>query len=94
MAEHLISSPTHGDLHAALSRGDFGHGRSWRAVLDPRPARLAHVIAFHGMSEEEVLDGMLIAVDRYDATPLMPRRRGYPEHDEAAPARPVGPDGG
>jgi hypothetical protein len=75
MAVHLVHSRNHGELHVVTASGTFGHGRHWRAVLDPTPVRLAHLTAVDGESEEEALAAMLRSVDLYDALSVRPRHR-------------------
>jgi hypothetical protein len=75
MPEHLVDSPTHGALQVVTTEGEFPHGRTWRAVLDPRPPRLAHLVAVDGTSEEEALKEMARAVEQYDATGVVLRKR-------------------
>jgi hypothetical protein len=75
MASHVIHSLNHGELHVETAQGHFGHGRTWRAVLDPLPARLAHLTAVDGESEEGALASMLRSVDLYEALGVQPRRR-------------------
>lgn len=72
MIVHDLHSPSHGDLRVVLSHGDYGHNRSWRTVLDPRPPRLAHLLAVDGGSEGEALDRLAAAVERYDAVGYEP----------------------
>lgn len=56
MPEHVIRSPVHGAIRVVTSfvpneRPD----RPWKAVLDPRPPRLGHLVAVYDVDEAEVL---------------------------------------
>jgi hypothetical protein len=75
MTTHVVHSLIHGDLRVVTTQGSFGYGRTWRAVLDPAPARLAHLVAVDGESEQEALAAMLRSVDLYDALGVQPRQR-------------------
>lgn len=75
MATHVVHSVTHGELRVVTTQGNYGHGRTWRAVFDPTPIRLAHLTAFDGASELEVLAGILHSAEQYDAEGVTPRQR-------------------
>jgi hypothetical protein len=80
MASHVVHSVKHGELRIVTTEGNYGQGRTWRAVLDPTPIRLAHLTAFDGAGELEVLAGILHSAEQYDAVGVQPRRRkGDPE---------------
>jgi hypothetical protein len=74
MAVHVIHSINHGKLRVFTTPGRYGHGRTWRAVLDPTPLRLAHLTAVEGESEQEALSAMRRNIDLYDALVVQPRR--------------------
>jgi hypothetical protein len=67
MGVHVINSLRHGELRVVTTAGNYGHGRTWRALLDPVPIRLRrHLTSFDGVAELEVLSGLLRQIDRYD----------------------------
>jgi hypothetical protein len=75
MATHVVHSVKYGELHVVTTRGDYGHGRSWRSTLDPVPIRLGRVTSFDGVGELDVLVGLLRQVELYDAEGVLPRQR-------------------
>ena len=77
MSFHVLHSPAHGQLQVVTAKGVYEHGRTWRAVLAPRLARLEHLLAVDGVSEAEVLGMMAAAVERYDATGVVPRGKVF-----------------
>lgn len=74
MSVHDVDSPTHGPLRVVTSERPDGD-RPWQAALDPRPPRLAHLVAFHAATEAEAIDGLLAAAERHDATGIVLRSR-------------------
>jgi hypothetical protein len=53
--------------------GSYGHGRTWRAVLDPVPIRFRHLTSFDGLGELDVLSGLLRRVELYDGQAVQSR---------------------
>lgn len=73
MPIHVIQSPKHGELRVTTWREGEAEGRVWRAALDPRPTRLAHLEWVEGASQAEVLDVLRSTVELYDAAPAQRR---------------------
>jgi hypothetical protein len=74
MGLHVIHSLKHGELRVVTTPGSYGHGRTWRAVLDPVPIRLRHLTSFDGLGELDVLSGLLRRIELYDGQAVQSRQ--------------------